>query len=283
MEIFTAVAQAQQITRGAERLNLSKSAVSTALADLETYLGVQLIARDNRNFQLTDVGRDYLEHCVRILGDIEEIEDSTRSVNRELGGPIRLTAPITYGATCLPAVLAGFLNDHPRIDIKLDLTDRFVDLSHENVDVAIRIGELSDSELIARPVSRITMRMVASPDFLKANKVTTLSELKQTSCLRYSGTPNWQLRIDGTKHTFSPRGCAESNNGEALREFAVAGQGIAYLPDFLVEEAVSTGRLVDVFDVTATWSYEVYAVYRRTRHRPARVRLLIDYLTSTLK
>ena len=280
MEIFVAVAETGQFTRAARTLNLSKSAVTHAVSDLEDYLGVQLIIRDNRNFELTNAGGDYLEQCIRSLSDIGELEDSTRNIHHAISGRIRINSPITYGAHVLAPVLSAFMRENPNIEIILDLTDRFVDLVQEGGDLVIRIAELPDSSMIARRLSSIRMCLCASPPFAKANPIQQLEDLHKLACFTYLGAPTWRV-MDGDKEVkFTPKGPMKSNSGEAIRELAIAGSGVAYLPDFMVEKALADKQLRQVLPSYTGKIYHVYACFPLHRHQPLRVRRLIDFIAK---
>jgi len=280
MQIFAAVADTGQFSRAADNLSLSKSAVSHAVKDLEDYLGVQLLVRDNRNLQLTDAGHDYVEQCNRILGDIDELEDVTRHADHAIEGRIRISAPITWGTHNLSPMLGQFMKDNPNVDIVLDLTDRFVDLIQEGGDIAIRIAELADSTMIAKQLTTITMCLCASPAYLKTHPIKTLGDLRSLNCLQYSYAPTWRIADKDKEIKFTPKGRFESNSGEAIRELAIEGTGVAYLPDFMVEDALIRKSLHEVLPSYNSKSYGIYALFPKNRHRPVRVRRLIDYLAA---
>ena len=283
MEIFVAVADSGQFTRAAENLSLSKSAVSHAINHLEDYLGVQLIVRDNRNFELTDAGREYLDQCKRVLSDIEEIEDITRNIDHAISGRIRITAPITFGTHILTGPLCKFMEMNPKIDVVLDLTDRFVDLVQERWDIAIRIADLPDSSMIAKRLTTITMHLCASPKFIEEHPISTLHDLRNLNCLMYTGAPSWRVIKDEKELSFSAKGRIESGSGEALKQFAIAGAGIAYLPSFIVQHDIEKSRLRRVLDDFEGKSYGVYALMPPNRHRPLRIRRLLSFLVETFQ
>lgn len=281
MEIFVAVAESGHFTHAANVLNLSKSAVSQGINDLEGYLGIQLIKRNNRNFQITDAGQDYLNHCHRILGDINEFEEQVKNVKHAISGKIKITASITFGAKKLAPILADFMNKYPNVSIELDLSDRMIDLMHEGIDIGIRIADLEDSSLIAKKLSTVTMCLCASPDLIeKSEAINELSDLSKISALKYSGVSNWVFVKEGKEVVFTPKCQLESTSGEALAEFVAAGVGIAYLPDFIVEDIISSGKAVEILTQYERRQYGVFAMFGSTKHRPLRVRRLIDFLSE---
>ncbi|PHR92978.1 MAG: LysR family transcriptional regulator [Robiginitomaculum sp.] len=279
MEIFVTVVETGQFTRAASTLGLSKSAVSHAISDLETYLNFQFIRRGTKGVKLTAAGQDYYEQCCRILSDIQELEANVRDVKQVLQGSIRISAPVSFGAYILAPIIAKFSTLHPDINIQLDLTNRFIDLIEEGMDIGIRIANTVDTQLITQPLTRVQMHLCASPDYLARHEhVPDLVGLETLDCLKYSGTPTWQLIRDGQTHVFTPKGPIVSDSGEALREFAIAGKGVTYLPDFLMEAPAKAGSLVRVLPQYEGRALQAYIAFAPTRHRSQRVRRLVEYI-----
>jgi len=278
MEIFVAIVEAGQLTRAAETLHLSKSAVSHGLADLEKYLGLQLLARSPRSLQLTEAGQSYYDQCKRILVDIENLEDQVRGEERRVSGHIRITTPDTFGSYLLTPIFAQFMEENPGITLDLNLTERQVDLIEEGFDLAFRIMPIEDSQYISQKLSTVRMVTCASPGYLKAgNPLTDHKDLKHHNCLRYARSPTWYLIKNGRSFEFTPEGTLTTNSGENLRQFAIAGQGIVHLPYFLVHHSLSKGRLVQVLSDYEGRKMDGYIVRPANRHCPARVHSLIDY------
>jgi len=277
MEIFVAVVEAGQITRAAETLHLSKSAVSHGLADLERYLGLQLLARSPRSLQITESGQKYYNHCKRILTDIEDIEDQVRTEDKRISGNIRITAPDTFGSYVLTPIFAQFLEDNPAITLDLNLTEREVDLVEEGYDLAFRIA-LQARNNAAQKLSTIRMVICASPGYLKSNPpLKDHKDLKHHNCLKYTHSPSWNLLKDGRNFEISPSGTISTNSGENLRQFAIAGRGIIFVPYFMVYHAIQKGRLVEVLPDYEGRKIEGYIVRPDRTHCPARVQSLIDF------
>ncbi|NNC37982.1 MAG: LysR family transcriptional regulator [Hyphomonadaceae bacterium] len=282
MKIFKTVAEVGQFTRAARNLRLSKSAVSQAISDLESYLGSRLITRDNRNFQLTEAGTAYYEECTRILADIAELEDEMRNEKGVIQGQIHLTAPITYGVRVLAPIIAEFLRRNRNVELNLSLSESNMDLVQAGIDVAIRIGNLPDSSMIMRHLSETQMILCASPDFIAAHSpIHTLADLSGLNCFRYRWTPKWIFTLDGKTSEFVPCGSVISDSGEALLQLAIGGNGVCYLPDFICGEAVLKGQLVPILPRYKAHSIAIQAVFPPHRHMPARVRRLIDFLAET--
>ena len=283
MEIFNAVVEAGQFTRAAASLNLSKSAVSHAITDLEKFLGLQLLVRSNRSLQLTEAGESYYEQSVRILSDLSELESVTRKSDRAVSGRIRLSAPMTYTCNDLAPIIAQFMNDNPSVKVELVLTETILDLVEDGIDLAIRVGNLKDSRLISRKIASLSHVICASPDFLKGHgPITVLDDLNGVNCLKFKYTPIWNLIRNKKDYKFTPKGTLVSNSGEALREFAIAGQGMAFLPEFLAGPALSQGQLTHVLPDYAGRDLDVSIVRPPGRHYPLRVRRLSDLIAESI-
>ena len=279
MEIYVAVVEAGQLTRAAEALHLSKSAVSHGLADLEKYLGIQLLARNPRSLQLTQAGQDYYDQCKRILADIETVEEQVRGDDKRVSGNIRITAPDTFVSYLLTPIFAQFMEQNPGITMDLNLTEKQVDLVEDRFDLAFRIMSVEDNLHITQLLSSVRMVTCASPTYLKkTNKpLKTHKDLKHHNCLRYTRSPIWNLVKDGRHYEFAPQGNLTTNSGENLRQFAIADQGVIHLPYFLTYHAIQKKRLVPVLTDYEGPKMNGYIVRPAHRHCPARVQSLIDF------
>lgn len=283
MEIFNAVVEAGQFTRAAASLNLSKSAVSHAVTDLEKFLGLQLLTRSNRSLQLTEAGESYYEQSVRILSDLSELESVTQKSDKAVSGRIRLSAPMSYTCNELTPIIAQFMNANPSVKVELVLTETILDLVEDGIDLAIRVGNLKDSRLISRKITTISHIICASPDFLKEHgPLNELDDLARVNCLKFKYTPIWNLTRRGRDYKFTPKGSLVSNSGEGLREFAIAGQGVVFLPQFLAGPALSQGRLVRVLPDFAGRKLDVSIVRPPGRHYPLRIRRLSDLIAESI-
>ena len=285
MDIFVAIVESKQITRAAETLGLTKSAVSHAMSDLESYLGVQLLQRSTRGVQLTEAGLNYYERCLRILSDIGDMEDSTRNVDSALSGRIKITAPTMYGILHIVPHIAAFSAEFPDVEITLDLSERHVDLTEEQMDVAIRISGIEDFTPLMQPMGHVTLHLCASPDFIKSHgPIDTLAKLKTINCIKYSGMTHWPLiGSSGKPISFQPSGTIISNNGVAIRDLAIGGAGVIYAPNFLADEALSCGTLIPLsIEGISTLALRSYFLFPPNRHRPLRVRRFVEFLTERL-
>jgi len=281
MNIFVAIAEAKQFTRAAETLGLTKSAISHSMSDLEGYLGVQLVQRGSRGIELTEAGHDYYKRCIQILSDIDDMEDSTRNVDNALSGRIKITAPTIYGIQNIVPYIASFSLKYPDIKLILDLSERHVGLTEEQVDVAVRISNIDGLTPLMEPLGYVRPYLCASPDFLKTHgPINTLEKLKNVNCLLYSGVTTWSfLDTSGKVISFQPNGRIIMNNGVAIRELAIAGTGVTYLPDFLADEALASGKLVQFsIEGLSALNLRSYLLFPPNRHRPLRVRKFVEFL-----
>lgn len=284
MEIFVAVVEAGQLTRASEVLHLSKSAVSHALTELEKYLDLQLLNRNNRSWQLTDAGSIYYAHCKKILSDVQIMEDKARSDSHNLSGHIRLSAPDTFGSYTLTPVLAKFMDKHPNIVIELNLTERYVDLVEERVDIAFRTGHMEDSTLVAQTIGEASMMVCASPAYLeKYGEPETHQDLKKHRCIQYTRSPKWRLKKGSRWYEFTPKNHLFIDSGECVREFSIRGQGIAFMPSMLADFAVKKGRLVQILKSYECGPMPVNALRLGDNRAPTRVLTLLEFIVDELR
>jgi DNA-binding transcriptional LysR family regulator len=286
LQAFVAVVETGSFTAAAERLETAKSAVSRHLSSLEQRLGVQLLRRTTRRMNLTDTGRSFYEHSARILADLEEAESAATQAHGELRGRLRVAMPLSFGLHHLSAPIARFRELHPHLEFDLDLNDRRTDLLEEGMDVAIRIGRLADSTLIARKLFDVHNMVCASPAYLQRFGIPTdPSDLGDHHCLVYGNLADpdhWPYKgVDGQDHLARVKVGLTANNGDMLCALATAGQGIAILPTFISHQAIRRGELVPLLTDIAWRELAAYAVYPRARHLSYRVRRFIDFLAET--
>jgi len=283
MTVFVRVVDAGSITRAAEQLGMAKSAVSRRLSELEARLGTSLMTRTTRRSTLTDAGRRYYQQALRLIDDIAELNASVSSTTGKLAGTLRLAAPLSFGLAHLAPAIDAFVSQYPELDIDIHFSDRQIDLVQEGMDLAFRIAELKDSRLRARRITRIRMVLCASPGYLAEHgEPHTVDDLPRHRLLRYessgSMTP-WQL-VDpmGHTHTLNPEARIMANNGDFLRDMAIAGHGIMLSPTFIAWEALTRGELIPVLRDYTIPALDAWAVYPQTRYLPLRARRLIDFL-----
>ncbi len=284
MNMFIRVVDAGGISRAAEQLGLAKSAVSRRLVDLESRLGVRLINRTTRTSSLTEIGRTYYERAIKVVDDVSELNAITADSSTSLQGTINLAAPLSFGLSHLSSAIDSFVKQHPELTINIDFSDRQVDLVEEGLDLAFRIGELKDSSLIARKISPIKLILCASPDYLKEHGTPeTPDDLKNHKLLHYniSGTSTWKLSDEkGKQYSINVSAKIIANNGNFLRDMAIAGHGIVSSPTFISWKAIATGDLVPVLSDYKLPQPNAYAVYPQTRYLSQRTRMLIDFLVE---
>ncbi|GAB4288326.1 MAG: LysR family transcriptional regulator [Methylophaga sp.] len=283
MQTFIRIVEAGSLTRAAEQMNTVKSAVSKRLTDLEKRLGVSLLKRTTRKQTLTDAGRDYYQHCVRILDDLHEVETALRDDQTALSGRIRLAAPISFGLMHLNPALRAFNQANPEIIFDIEFNDRQQDLIAEGIDLAIRISRLSDSSLIARKLSNTRLLLCGSPDYFARHGWPKTAEdlLYGHVKLHYSHVnPSWQLKShDGGTLSINLPTVMTANNGQFLHDAAIEGKGLILSPDFICANAIRAGKLQPVLtDCLLQNDMGIYAVYPQTRYLSRRVRVLIDFL-----
>ena len=285
MTAFVRVVEARTFTAAAQRLGWSKSVVSRRLAELEERLGARLLNRSTRRLSLTEAGRAYYDRCVRILADIEETEASVASLHAEPRGQLSINAPMSFGMLHLPSAIAEFMASYPEGGVDLVLNDRFVDLIDEGYDLALRIGTLADSALYARKLAACRRVLAASPDYLaRHGEPRHPGDLAHHECLVYSMNSNadiWRLTgPDGQQINARIAGRLSANNGDVLRDVAVAGRGIVLSPTFLICDQLADGSLVPVLTSYGPGDIPLHAVYPHNRHLSAKVRAFVDFLAA---
>ncbi|WP_111414331.1 LysR family transcriptional regulator [Billgrantia lactosivorans] len=279
MTAYVRVAELGSYTRAAEALDLSRTRVSRLIMELESHLGVRLLQRTTRRLHLTEAGESYLARAQGILQALEEAEAELGAGSTEVCGRLRVNGPMSFGTRFLSPLIARFMVEHPALQVRLDLNDRRVDLLEEGYDLAIRIGELPDSSLVARRLARCRLLLCASPEYLaRFGEPRTLAELTEHRCLRYRTASGSEWQFGGQRLTV--QGPLESNNGDVLTQAAEAGLGIAHQPSFLINESIRSGRLVPLLVDEASVTIGIHGVYPARRHLPAKVERLLDFLAE---
>jgi DNA-binding transcriptional LysR family regulator len=286
MALFARIVDAGGIGKAAEQQNLAKSAVSRRLSDLEHRLGVQLLSRTTRRIHLTDAGQHYYQQALNILNEVETLNAETKREQQDLSGEIKISVPLSFGLLHFAPLLDQFSRRYPRLNIKLDLTDRRVDLIEEGYELAIRIGELDDSSIQARRLLKVQHCLCASPAYLtKKGTPTQLSDLSSHEFLQYSLASSTLLQITdpkGKKHQLNFKGRIQATNGDMLKDMAILGHGILLTPLFIAYEALAKDQLVKILTDHTLPVYYAWAVYPQTRFLSARSRALIDFLSDAL-
>ncbi|WP_288193506.1 LysR family transcriptional regulator [uncultured Phyllobacterium sp.] len=282
---FLDVMETGSITMTAARLNLSKSVVSKRITDLEAALGTELFQRSPRKLLASDNARAFVERVRPLVRELTEAADTVGERYSAIRGTLRITAPMTFGTFYLSRLIADFARQYPDLEIAVELDDRMVDLVKGGFDAGIRIGILRDSSLIARKLCTDQRIICCSPAFAAANGLPqNLGELGSYACIDYSNVNTsqlWQFEnpaAPGEPISVAMHGRIVANNGEAMRDMAIAGLGLVLLPMFIAAEALRRGTLIPVLPEARPLPYRIYAVYPPTRHVSAKVRAFIDHV-----
>jgi DNA-binding transcriptional LysR family regulator len=285
--VFARVIQRRSFTQAARELDTSTSAVSKRIANLERRVGAQLLTRTTRQVTPTEAGLSVYQHCLRILREVEDAEHAVAGFSDVPRGLLKVSAPVYFGELHVAPLLAELVRKNPELRVELSLSDRFVDLVAEGFDLAVRIGRVSGASLMARTLCRSGMLAAASPDyFQRRGRPESPEELLEHDCLRYTHEASlhaWIFRSpNGEPLTIPITGSFESNHGGALREAAVAGLGVCYLPAFYLAEAVEQGSLETVLTDFSGQDLGIHGVYPSGRIMPPKTRACLDYLAETL-
>ena len=279
LSTFVEVADAGGVTAAARRLGLPKSIVSRRLVRLEQDLGAQLLARTTRGAALTEAGASFREHAARVVAEFEAAREAV-SPEGDVCGRLRIAAPLSFGPTHLAPVFADLACRHPKLHVHAAYSDRFVDLVGEGFDAAVRVGYLPDSNLVARRIAPLRGKCVASPEYIKGHGTPrTPEELLEHECLM-QGVESWRFVSNGKIITVRPRGTFKADNGAALTVAAIAGLGIAALPDFLIEAHIASGALEPVLLDFPPPEGGIYVVRPSGDFAPRKVRALIEILVE---
>lgn len=284
MTIFVRIVEAGGIGKAAEQMNMAKSAVSRRLVALETRLNSKLLIRTTRKSSLTDAGQNYYHKAISIIDDVSELNTQTSGTNQQLDGTLRLALPLSFGIQHLTPLIDEFKQQHPKLCLKIDFSDRQVDLIEESYELAIRIGTLKDSSLQAKKLSVVEHVICASPSYLaKHGTPCNAQQLKNHQLLQY-GINNRQTfyfsdpQNQPQEVEVNPQ--ISANNGVFLAKMAIAGHGIIFLPRFIVHQYLDNKQLVSLLDDHQLPVNHLYAVYPQNRYLSQRARLFIDFLAE---
>jgi DNA-binding transcriptional LysR family regulator len=256
--------------------------IGRRLDALEERLGVKLLLRTTRRISLTFEGAAFLEDCQRILRELADAEGAVSLGGIRPGGHLKVSAPAGFGRRHVAPLLTRFIEGNPEVTVRLDLSDRLVDLVDENVDCAIRIGDLADSSLISIRLGEMQRVVVASPDYIaKFGVPPAPTFLGEHNCLSLRQQRGWTLRVEGEVRVVKVSGSFECNDGAVLHDWALAGKGLAWRSLWEVGADIAAGRLVTVLDEFVAPPVGIHAVVPQRRHLPLRVRLFIDLLKAT--
>ncbi len=286
MVVFTRVVEAGSFTGAAKLLGLPKSTVSRKVALLEERLGVRLLERTTRALKLTEIGATYFEHCSRIVNEAEEANLTVTRMQVSPRGTLRVTAPTEFGSLYLGAIVAAYLQQFPRVELEVELTNRVVDLIEEGFDLGIRAGSLRDSSLIARKLASDRVIICGSPAYLaEQSKPLTPEDLSDRQMILAPASPQNHVKLiseEGASATVAIAGNLRVNSLAMARDAAAAGLGLAALPEMICWEDLRSGRLQVALEGWALPGAGLHAVYPSPRHLSAKVKTFIDFLQQKL-
>lgn len=279
---FVAVGARGSLSAAARAEGVTPAMIGRRIDALEERLGVKLLVRTTRKVSLTFEGTAFLEDCQRLLDDMANAEAAVSLGGVKASGHLRLSAPAGFGRLHVAPLLMRYLDEHAEVSAHLDLSDRIVDLVNENIDCAVRIGELTDSSLVSVRLGEMRRVVVGSPAYFAQRAVPPAPTfLGEHNCLSLGPQRGWSFRLDGAVQTVKVGGVFECNDGAVLREWALAGKGLAWRSLWEVGADIAAGRLLTVLDDYAAPPVGICAVFPQRRQLPLRVRLFIDLLRQT--
>lgn len=282
LDEFVAVAECGQFSAAAERLSLSSSQVSRQIARLEERLQTRLFYRSTRRVALTEAGQTFLQHCQRLQDAREEALRAVGDLGSEPKGLLRMTCAVAYGERFIVPLVTDFMVLHPQLRVDIELSNRTLDLLHEGLDLAIRLGRLQDSRLVATRLAPRQMYLCAAPAYLQRyGRPHSLSELARHNCL-IGSSDLWSFQASGRDSSLRVQGNWRCNSGQAVLEAALRGLGLCQLPDYYVLEHLRSGALVSLLDNQQPPDTAVWALYPQQRHLSPKVRQLVEFLKQGL-
>ena len=284
ISVFCKVIETQSFTQAANQQNISVAMASKLVSQLEEHLKTRLLQRTTRKIVPTEAGMLYYQRCQAILLDLSEADSSISNMATSLQGNLLISVPRDFGLLYISPNLPKFIELHPNLHVEIEFEDKRVDLVAEGYDLALRIGYMQDSSLVARKISSSPMHFVASPSYLEARGIPlTPDDLEYHQGLLYKSSLNqvhWQSTKANQIQRYKIQSKVVSNNGMALLEMTKAGLGISNSPSFFVKEALASGELVEILSEYKQKPLDIYVVYPNRRHLPAKVRAFIEFLAS---
>jgi len=282
--IFIAVVENKSFSRAAEKLGITKSAVSKRITQLEQHLGVKLLSRSTRQLSLTEAGERYLEHARKALDATIEAEDAATELQTQPKGTLNINVPMSFGRLHIAPLIPLFLNKYPDISLKMDMSDVWSDIVAEGYDIAIRAADLKDSSLFARKIAPLKSVLCASPNYIeKYSTPKEPHELLGHNCILYSYSQiinEWQFTKNNEIETIRVKGNYQVNNSEALNTALIQGAGVGRLPSFVAGEGIKNGTLIPLLTDYEMAEKIIYAVFAEKTFMPQKIRVFIDFLIS---
>lgn len=284
ISVFCKVIETQSFTQAANQQNISVAMASKLVSQLEEHLKTRLLQRTTRKIVPTEAGMLYYQRCQAILLDLSEADSSISNMATSLQGNLLISVPRDFGLLYISPNLPKFVELHPNLHVEIEFEDKRVDLVAEGYDLALRIGYMQDSSLVARKISSSPMHFVASPSYLESRGTPlTPDDLEYHQGLLYKSSLNqvhWQSTKANQIQRYKIQSKVVSNNGMALLEMTKAGLGISNSPNFFVKDALASGELVEILSEYKQKPLDIYVVYPNRRHLPAKVRAFIEFLAS---
>jgi DNA-binding transcriptional LysR family regulator len=279
---FVNVAETESFTKASKKLAISTAQVSRQVNALEQRLNIKLLYRTTRNVSLTEEGRVFYQHCRGVLDGLDAAERAITNLQSTPQGKIKLTAPVTYGEQHILPLINDFMKQYTDIEVTAYLSNQQLDLVDESIDLAIRLGNLSDSSMMAKKLTERTNYVCASPAYLEKYGIPhSLSELNKHNCLL--GTRDyWHFSNAGKEKNIRVAGKLRCNSGFGLVDAALKGLGIVQLPDYYIKEHLINGTLISLLDNYKAPDESIWAIYPQNRHLSPKIRLLVDYLLAHL-
>jgi DNA-binding transcriptional LysR family regulator len=287
MSVFVRVAKAGSFAGGASELGISRAMATKHIMQLEGSLGTRLFNRTTRSLNLTDVGASYLERCQQVLLDVEEMEAAVTHLQTEPRGVLKISAPPVIGAKHITSAIAEFLKIHPDLTVDLILQSSTGDLIDEGIDIAIYLGDLADTSMVARKLASSSMVVCGSPDYLAKHGIpNTPEDLRNHSCLvNWASSPRnkWKFKSKTGYTSINVAGRMQSNVADANRIAAVNGLGLVMLATYVVGRDIEKGKLIAVLEDYAPPPLDIHAVYPHRKYLSAKVRRFLDFLQKWLE
>lgn len=282
ISVFCKVIETQSFTQAAAKQNMSVAMVSKLISQLEEQLNTRLLQRTTRKISPTEAGLLYYQHCHPILTELEEAEANISNLATTLQGSLKISVPRDFGLKFIAPNLSKFITAHPNLHIDIEFDDRMVDLVAEGIDLALRIGHLNDSSLVAKKIATSSTHFVASPEYLKKRGIPHKpTDLTEHDCLLYKTRDNqiyWEFEQHNKIHRVKMQSKLICNNGLTLVELAKSGLGIINSPKFFIENELKSGQLVEILSDYKQQELNLYLVYPHRRHLTAKVKAFIDFI-----
>ncbi len=282
IELFVRVAELGSFSRAAERLAISNAAATRHVAHLESVFGGRLFDRTTRKLRLTQAGRACLDHCRRVMHEVEGAEHAVREITAEPRGTLRVVSTSLFWMREISPRLPEFLREYPGITLHVNLTEKQPDLLGDDYDVSLQFQPPTGQTMIVRRIRTLNRVVCAAPDYIERNGTpTSLEALSGHNCLLYASSDEavvWRFHLHGEEVRFSPSGNLRSNDAWTLRDAAVAGIGIVRSPHFIIEDDLAAGRLVPLLPDAISIDPDFYAIFPSRKLVPARLRLFLDFL-----